>query len=321
MNAWKMSLAAAALAASMLVPVQAASPFSSLVVFGDSLSDPGNAAALTSGAFPPPPYDNGHFGNGPTAAEYLATALGALPNNFAVGGAMTGNGNYNYTANSPNGISAFTALATTGMAQQIASYNPVGLDPAHTLFMVWGGPNDVFLGLVLGSNPTTVVNDATTNLVSDISTLVAKGARNFLVPDMPDLGQTPDYIGTPYQADLTAISVGFNTLLAGKLSFLRGSLPSDAHIYTSSVFNALNNAIDHPGDYGFTTVSESCLSGGTAALASNCAGYLFFDGVHPTTQAHALLAQQFAAAVPEPETYALMLFGLAAVGAVVRRRG
>ena len=38
------------------------------------------------------------------------------------------------------------------------------------------------------------------------------------------------------------------------------------------------------------------------ALAANCAGYLYFDDVHPTTFANQLLAQQFslAAAVPEP---------------------
>ena len=55
-------------------------------------------------------------------------------------------------------------------------------------------------------------------------------------------------------------------------------------------------------------------------VLGGCAGYLYFDGVHPTTAAHALLADAFAAAVPEPETWALMLTGLAAV-ALARRRG
>jgi len=82
----------------------AASNYSSLIVFGDSLSDPGNAAALTAlgpyAAFFPPspfPYDF-RFTNGPTAPEYLAGSYAAPvvrgwpdpvgATNFAVGGAL-----------------------------------------------------------------------------------------------------------------------------------------------------------------------------------------------------------------------------------------
>jgi len=44
-----------------------AGPFSSLFVFGDSLSDTGNVSILTGGAFPDPsqPYFNGRFSDGP----------------------------------------------------------------------------------------------------------------------------------------------------------------------------------------------------------------------------------------------------------------
>ncbi|MEO7403832.1 MAG: hypothetical protein ABIU95_09210, partial [Burkholderiales bacterium] len=48
-----------------------AAPYSNIVVFGDSLSDPGNFFAKTAipgviPGFPPPPYVNGHFSNGLT---------------------------------------------------------------------------------------------------------------------------------------------------------------------------------------------------------------------------------------------------------------
>jgi phospholipase/lecithinase/hemolysin len=55
-------------------PVHAAA-FTKLVVFGDSLSDPGNAAALSSGVFPGTP--DGRVSNGPVAAELLAASFGA----------------------------------------------------------------------------------------------------------------------------------------------------------------------------------------------------------------------------------------------------
>ena len=81
----------------VLAPALAlARPSPLLYVVGDSLSDQGNAFALTGGTFPPPPYDQ-RASNGPVAVEYLADALGvplapsaAGGTNYAVVGAATG---------------------------------------------------------------------------------------------------------------------------------------------------------------------------------------------------------------------------------------
>ena len=71
---------------------------------------------------------------------------------------------------------------------------------------------------------------------------------------------------------------------------------------------------------GLGNVAEACLSGGGAALASGCAGYLFFDGVHITTAGHALLARQFGiAALPEPGTLPLCAAGSLLLGTAGRR--
>ncbi|MGA7806692.1 SGNH/GDSL hydrolase family protein, partial [Bradyrhizobium sp.] len=67
-----------------------ASSFSSVIVYGDSLSDNGNLYSLIG--YPPPPYYDGRFSNGPVAAEQLATNLGAPLYDFAVGGATSGVG-------------------------------------------------------------------------------------------------------------------------------------------------------------------------------------------------------------------------------------
>ena len=78
----------------------AAAPFSSLYVFGDSLSEMGNVFAATHHLIPSdPPYFRGRFSKGPVWVEHLAEQLG-LPlianggdptviqgNNFAAGGA------------------------------------------------------------------------------------------------------------------------------------------------------------------------------------------------------------------------------------------
>ena len=64
----------------------------------------------------------------------------------------------------------------------------------------------------------------------------------------------------------------------------------------------------HRGDYGLSNVRDSCLDDG-AGLA--CEGYLFYDEIHPTTQAHRLLGDAlFTAVVPLPRSLALLPGGL-----------
>jgi phospholipase/lecithinase/hemolysin len=325
--------------------VAQAAPYSSLIVFGDSLSDAGNAAALTATAsgpfFPPAPYA-GTFSNGPTAAQYLANIYAApvvlgWPNatgatNFAVGGALTGAGNFNFLVNSPPGLVGFPQLQNTGIAQQIARYNPPSLDAARTLFLLFGGPNDFFYGLAQLQNGlpvdfATLTMAAVTNLSGDIGALAALGAKNILVPKMPDLGLLPDAVsaGVVAQATLTALTNAFNAGLDTAIDVNRAALASSGvNLYEFDTAQFLRDAVSSPPT-GITDTTSSCLSGGAAALASNCAGYLFFDGVHPTTFAHQLLAQQFALAaaplaVPEPSSWALMVAALVLLGLQCRKR-
>lgn len=335
MRTWKMLAAAVGLA---LSAAASATTFSELVVFGDSLSDPGNAYWLTrnpddTALFPPTPPYNRRFSNGKVAAEYLAQALGAptgaayagAGNNWAVGGAMTGSGNFNWLVNSPTGLQANAAVATTGIAEQIASFDPLSIsDPSKTLFLLWGAPNDFFLAFAQQSQGATVdfaavTTAAITNLVTDVGALAEKGAQHILVPNMPDLGLTPFFLaqGSTAAASATALTNAFNAGLADALSSLGGS-GLDLMTFDTAAF--LRNAVANPGSLGFTNVTTSCLAAGFSAFP-NCAGYLFFDDVHPTTAAHALLGEAFAQAVPEPETYAMLLAGLGVLGWVARRRG
>ena len=85
----------------------AVTPISELVVFGASESDVGNVYVATGHTFPAPPYFNGRFTNGPNWVDHLADELSlerATPSilggdNFAVGGATTGDG---FTGFAPN---------------------------------------------------------------------------------------------------------------------------------------------------------------------------------------------------------------------------
>ena len=307
-------LVIAGLASATLVTTATATPFSQLVVFGDSLSDAGNAYAMTETPliagyprFPPsPPYAT-TFSNGPTAAQYLATRLGvttvlgwpasgAASNNFAVGGARNGSGNYNVEINNPPGLgAAYPALAQTGIEQQLKRYSaqhPAVPNAESTLFLLWGGPNDMFLGLETRppQDIATVIKDAVTDLANDILALAGLGARNILIPGMPDLGKTPEGLskGELISGYMSMASAGYNLGLDTAIDDLSDLLsPIGVRLYEFDTTAYLAGVTADPSDYGLDNVTQSCLyDGGLAALAGGCAGYLYFDKVHPTTATH-----------------------------------
>jgi phospholipase/lecithinase/hemolysin len=323
LNMLKNFLCASLLAVSMATGASA-SPYTQFVVFGDSLSDPGNASAMTGANFPPSPPYAGPFSNGPTAAQYLSQSLGvpvqlgwpvanAGSNNFAVGGARNGIGNYNVEINNPAGLgAAFPALAQTGIQRQIERYagqHPAVPSPAGTLFMVWGGPNDIFLGAETGADPSLYIPAALNDLANDLLMLVGMGAQHILVPGMADLGLTPQAtgLGPATAAGLSALSAAYNGGLTQMLGSLESALaPLGVDFYGFDTAGFFSSVTASPAAFGFTNTTDSCVS-----LVS-CEGYLYFDGVHPTTAAHRLLAAQFAVAagVPEPATWALVLLAL-----------
>ena len=318
----------------LVVPaVAAAGPITALYVIGDSLSDQGNAFALTGG-FPPPPYAQ-RASNGPVAVERMAQALG-VPlvaselggTNYAVAGAMTG---AVQIPGAPPGVTTenlseiqygLPALAGTSLLSQVAQVINAGplVDPDGSLFMVWGGANDLFLSPA----PGTAVN-AVGNLGASIAALYGFGARHFFVPNLPDLASTPaaQALSPVDRAALQALSIGFNNLLAAQLAVL-SALPG-IDITAFDDFTFFNGFLANAGTYGFTNTTAPCLVGTppTATVCADPGSYVFWDTVHPTTAAHQVTGDAFAAAaqpVPEPATLTLLSLGFSLAAVVGRRR-
>ncbi|MBL8377579.1 MAG: SGNH/GDSL hydrolase family protein [Burkholderiales bacterium] len=337
MRLTSLRLAAVALAAAISsAPASAAlQTLSGLYVFGDSLSDGGNYNGPGGPqAFPPPPYANSRYSNGPTAVEYLWNAYnpgnpgGFAPSNFggtnyALGGATTGTGNYNsVNPGIPGPLQPFLHpyfASQGGIANQVAQFAgscSACFNPATSLFVVWGFPNDVFLnpGLV-ATNPGALISAGVTNIQSAILALAAEGAAHFLVPNMPDLGNTPAF---PGNAGLTALTQAFNFNLGLMLTALDNAL-TGVEIVQFDAYAANNAVIANPGAYGLTNVTDQCVQN-LAPGPNQCDPdtWLFWDGVHPTTAGHRILGAQFAAAVPEPGTLVLVGAALLLVG--MRRR-
>jgi len=316
-----------------LIPgVSAAHSISSLLVFGDSLSDSGRAYALTGGFYPQsPPYAQ-RFSNGSVPAEYLAAALGVplLPSsspggtNYAVGGATTGTKNVSWEIDFPPGVQSIAALQNTGMTVQVNEYLTSGplVNQPTALYLVWGGPNDLVLAHLTGGDIAAAAGAAVANLVGAVEALALAGGQHFLVPNTVDLGQTPEFLGTALQGPLRLLVQEFNAALADAMAQLEAGLeaaglPVDITLFDT--FGAFDAALNNPGAFGFTNTTEACLDNLEAFLAG-CLGYLFFDFTHPTTFTHQLLGRGLlAAAVPSPPAGALVLVGAGLIALIGRR--
>jgi phospholipase/lecithinase/hemolysin len=234
------------------------------------------------------------------AAEYLAALMGvpggpslAGGTNFAVGGATTGTENYNYEAEFPFPIP--DVFATTGMEIQIgdALAGP-RFNPSRTLFLVWGGPNDIFLAQATdptGATLPAAIGRAVANLAGHVEALANAGARYILVPNMGDLGATP--LGAPLGSALTEVTQAFNAALEAAIADVERRLPGHVRISIFDTFAVQRQIMERPRLFGFTDTTSTCLA--NPAALPGCKGYLFFDPVHPTTAGHRILGVLLAA--------------------------
>jgi len=258
------TLAVALLFQTSITRADDSTPFSRIIVFGDSLSDTGNFYQMTGGGYPTsPPYWQGRFCNGPVWIEYLATDLGmaGLEDNYAVGGATTG------TAN--DSVPPFG-----GVQNQIALYLSSHQGDPDALYILWAGHNDVFLALTTGNLDLSQV---VINTVNNIRTLWAAGARHILVVNIADLGKTPMLVSTDASAFVSGLVASINENLA---SALRGLRAEGVRTIALDAFAFVDTVAAHPARFGFSDVTDE----GISIYPADPASYLFWDNVHPTTQ-------------------------------------
>ena len=149
-----------------------------------------------------------------------------------------------------------------------------------------------------------------------IGALQSAGVKNVLVFNLPNIGLTPDGTseGATAAEQLTDLSVIFNgTLNTGLGQLGKGIIPINA-------YGLLSEVIANPQAYGFTNATAPACGVGSSSVRCGPQGsglpytyapgtdqsYVFADGVHPTTAAHALLGQYVVSVLQAPEQISLL---------------
>jgi phospholipase/lecithinase/hemolysin len=271
--------------------------YSAVYAFGDSLSDAGNISIGTLGNLPVAGvYSGGRFSNGNVWVQDLAQNLG-LP---AVKPSLAGGTDYAY-GGAETGATSVHAANPTDLASQLGQFVASVPHPSPTaLYTVWAGSNDVLDIANSTETPAqqqTSLQQAVTNETAFINGLVAHGAKNLVVMDVPDLGKTPYEMARPASdATSTALAQTYNADLGAALQQIVAS--GAASIDYVNTFALLDTAIANPGAYGLTNVTQPVWTGNltdthSGALNATGAaqnGFLFFDDLHPTAAGHSLLA-------------------------------
>jgi len=306
----------------LLVPSWAAAQMEigRIVVFGTSLSDPGNAFVLRGGTNTPPydtldpflipdtPYTKGghHFSNGATWVEQFARPLGLAGNtrpafqgssteatNYAVGGARA----------HEDGINA-------NLSTQVNTFLNVfgGSAPSDALYVVEFGANDIQDALVAlpdFGQAGAIITEALTAIGNNIGALYTAGATKFFVWNAPNLRLTPairtlDKLSPGAGNAAEFLTIMFNSNLDALLGSLQAGLPG-IEIARLDVYQKLNDMVANPEAFGLSVVDTACIMPNLPPFDCQTPDeFLFWDGIHPTKTVHAIIAQEAAFALAHP---------------------
>ena len=312
----------------LCAPLAQAQQFSRVVVFGDSLSDAGYFRPVLAAAGVPasllPILGRFTTAPGPVWSELVAAYYGAPtgPSNvnngniFAQGGARV----------AVNSSSTPTGAAQRPVTTQITEFlaRSGGTADPNALYAIWAGANDVIqtlgavsAGAITSDQASAAIQGAAGAEIQQIARLRAAGAQYIVVFGLPNIGATPGLraAGATASAGATQLSAGFNTAL------FVGLAQNGLRVIPVDAFTFLSEITANPAAFGFTNITTPacgpfppfssapdalfCPPNVWAAPNANLT-FLFADGIHPTTAAHALIAQFVEAMITGPNQYSLL---------------
>ena len=128
-------------------------------------------------------------------------------------------------------------------------------------------------------------------------TLKQAGATHFLVWTVPNPGLTPAIrsLGPGAMQVATVLTMLFNTQMLLPTVEALDQASEDIDIAVLDAFTLLQQITANPANFGLTNTTTACVTPNAEPFFCQAVDeYLFWDGIHPTRAAHALVAHEAA---------------------------
>ncbi len=280
--------------------------FSQVFIFGDSLEDTGNLAALGGSPFPAPYFMN-RITNGPLAVDVLAEGLGlsAEASLHLIGPAV----GTNYAVASARAHTAGLIDLTT----QVGAFllNNGGLAPSDALYVVGIGGNDIRDARDAPNKMKAkqIMARAIEMTGMNLRRLAAAGATSIIVLNLPDVGALPETTLISKMSGNRALvkkttqkSKRFNKGLSRQVRQIEIELGMD--LIEFDTFTFFKHILANGPALGFNNTSDACFSSVTFTFHPDCLlgkqfdEFVYFDEIHPTAKVHALWGNALLEIVP-----------------------
>lgn len=305
--------------------------YSGVYVFGDSLVDPGNALRAAEFVddipFVPLPKDapaaekgyfEGRFTDGYNFADLISNKLLLKPTatTYPYGFEVPLFGAPVPFVDRPQGnnlsfaYGGGQALQTSELvpdldAQLDAYRNYPAADP-NAIYLVTIGGNDVRRLVprrhdpIIDERASERLSLVAAEIAEEVGQLFTFGARHVLVTGIPDIGLLPLYTGSRNEAERRSLASHYSETLDGLVTTALESLalPADAQLYSFNLLNFSDAIFANPDAYRLTNLTDARTLLQRGALDPIGSGFLFFDEIHPSAQAHALLAAEMLDSLP-----------------------
>jgi phospholipase/lecithinase/hemolysin len=306
-----------AIAYSLLLfsPLKAtASSFSDFVFFGDSITDSGNVFFATGETTEPPfgglvaerPYASRTFSDEQVWSQYIAEFNGleaeafltpvTSGTNFAFGGA---------TNQSLDEVPSPSLEEQLGFWQQATG----NIADPDAFYFVQGGNNDIRIARTFDNSlqANIFLENSVNSIDTVVTNLIDAGAKNIAVINAADIGLTPEAILTNTSDSSTNLSRFYNTSLAQTLDSFQSE---DVNLVEVDLFNFIRSITNDPTAFNLpanTITNSSCIL--PDSVCSDPNDFIFYDGIHPTSQVQLQFANfvedrinESSTNVPEPSS-------------------
>jgi phospholipase/lecithinase/hemolysin len=276
--------------------------YTTVVTFGDSSSDTGNAYRISNHTWPPvPPFNsNGGYADSLLWSQIFTQQLltNAVLQDFSYGDATTDSqlvqGTMSYNPNLVANYSIRNNTKPPGVRQQIDQYINSTINTTInfdlTLYVIWVGINNYYF------NQTVTPLQTVQSIINCSNALILFGARNLVVINEPPYDRYPQFRNKSTTNTTKYLYIQHNGILTAKINETYYALNTRLNIQLFDSYTLISKILDNYTTYGFENL-DNCwdtISNSTVVIkCTNITKRIFTDEYHLTSAMQLLIAKEF----------------------------